>query len=187
MASTCNLATLETEFWKSVDFTGRITYLNILRSKKGIFVHILMIWNTKEQWETSMVILKTSKLHFDLIHHRCRGDRLKKSEKEHYTLREATEFLKILLFFWRSKHVNQKRKPGRSGRLLRKWFNQRRLKKRRTHSYIKHYIKVWRLLFDACLSHEEREYLPNIKVNFVLFSKQSCGQGKVKKVRYSVR
>ena len=70
---------------------------------------------------------------------------------------------------------NRITRKTRSFRTSSKKVNQSKKikKKKKTHSYIKHYIKVWRLLFDVCLSHVEREYLPNIKVNFVLFSKQS--------------
>ena len=50
------------------------------------------------------------------------------------------------------------------------------------HSYIKHYIKVWRLMFDVHKSHVERGELL-IKVSSVLFSNQNCIR-KVK-VRYS--
>ena len=55
-------------------------------------------------------------------------------------------------------------------------------KKRKIHSYIKHYIKVWRLMFDVYKSHVERGELL-IKVSSVLFSNQNCIR-KVK-VRYS--
>ena len=54
-------------------------------------------------------------------------------------------------------------------------------KKRKIHSYIKHYIKVWRLMFDVYKSHVERELL--VKVSSVLFSNQNYIR-KVK-VRYS--
>ena len=49
------------------------------------------------------------------------------------------------------------------------------------HSYIKHCIKVWRLMFDVYKSHVERELL--VKVSSVLFSNQNYIR-KVK-VRYS--
>ena len=55
-------------------------------------------------------------------------------------------------------------------------------KERKTHSYIKHFIKVWRLLLDVCLSHLEREYLRNIKVNFVYFQKKVVATEKLKKL-----
>ena len=54
-------------------------------------------------------------------------------------------------------------------------------KKRKIHSYIKHYIKVSRLMFDVYKSHVERELL--VKVSSVLFSNQNYIR-KVK-VRYS--
>ena len=49
-------------------------------------------------------------------------------------------------------------------------------------SYIKHYIKVWKLMFDVYKSHVEKEEFL-IKVGSFLFSNQNCIR-KVK-VRHS--
>ena len=65
---------------------------------------------------------------------------------------------------------------------LKKWISQRRFMKSKIQSYIKHYIKVSRLMFDVYKSHVERGELL-IKVSSVLFSNQNCVR-KVK-VRYS--
>ena len=70
----------------------------------------------------------------------------------------------------------------KSLRFLKKWTVKEDFKKSKIHSYIKHYIKVWRLMFDAYKSHVQRRELL-IKVSSVLFSNQNCIR-KVK-VRYS--
>ena len=112
-------------------------FLYFLEDKNSCFV-------TKKLFKTSYILLCKKHLGFS---------------KSRYSLKKKSRQSKMKTSFSYDRSIKLKEKQNQVVHdvFWKRESEKEDFKKRKTHSYMKHYVKVWRLLFDACLSHLEKE------------------------------